>query len=177
MAEFQGINLKLCFKNRTMCSSIVTAVLKEKRDPKQDQEMKHLIFLFVRFWLEKILLDFKKQNEVTKKAQEWMSLGSVAGVSSFLWEPSACIPSAITVVFKQGRNHWVSAGNMWYFQTRRKSLKLGNASMCHSKAHFILSRLHLVWLMLSGTACDTRSKEPEKLPIWKRNLGVPPQPV
>lgn len=141
---------------------------KKKRDPKQDQEMKHLIYFF--FWLEKILLDFKKQNEVTKKAQEWMSLGSVVRVSRFsrfLWHPSAFIPSTITIMFKQGRNHWVSAGNMWYFQTRRKSLKLGSASMCHSKAHFILSCLHLVWSMLSGTACDTRIKEPEKPPYGR----------
>lgn len=126
-------------------------------------------FIFF-FWLEKILLDFKKQNEVTKKAQEWMSLGSVVRVSRFsrfLWHPSAFIPSTITIMFKQGRNHWVSAGNMWYFQTRRKSLKLGSASMCHSKAHFILSCLHLVWSMLSGTACDTRIKEPEKPPYGR----------
>lgn len=126
--------------------------------------------LFFFFWLEKILLDFKKQNEVTKKAQEWMSLGSVVRVSRFsrfLWHPSAFIPSTITIMFKQGRNHWVSAGNMWYFQTRRKSLKLGSASMCHSKAHFILSCLHLVWSMLSGTACDTRIKEPEKPPYGR----------
>lgn len=63
----------------------------------------------------------------------------MAGIKGVWWDYFVSIPSTFTTALKQGKTQWVSAGNMKYFQTKRESLKLGNADMCLCEAYFIPS--------------------------------------
>lgn len=69
----------------------------------------------------------RKQNEVTKKAEEWAFLGSIAGAEWFLCDHH------LHFFFHQ-KFHLFP-----YFWARRGSLRPGSINMCHYEAHFILS--------------------------------------